>query len=275
MAIDTNSKYYKTLLDKWYSASQIEQMANAVSSWQSAKDVIANTKVSAPATNASVKQASDQKAKEVMDKYNNLWNEINSLTSKVNQASNWITNVSQSSLDKSAKAWTWYVAPIEEKTTTTLVKQDDNTKKLADKWNSYDYATQQDKLSKIKWLKEALDAKWIVSKTAPEQPTTTTTTPTKTTTTKTTTPKQDQWDYQDNSQARMDQIANNLNWYRQTNPWLFEDASAFYNFFIDWKGRSQDQIDFLWDYFNRVQKFWKYDNLPASKGNESNWSNRN
>jgi hypothetical protein len=59
----------------------------------------------------------------------------------------------------------------------------------------------------------------------------------------------------------MDQIANNLNGYRQTMPQLFDDMSAFYNFFIKDKGRSQDQIDFLWDYFNRVQKYGKYDNL--------------
>jgi hypothetical protein len=79
------------------------------------------------------------------------------------------------------------------------------------------------------------------------------------------TPKQDQWDYQDNSQARMDQIANNLNGYRQTMPQLFDDMSAFYNFFIKDKGRSQDQIDFLWDYYNRVQKYGKYDNMSPDQ----------
>ena len=46
------------------------------------------------------------------------------------------------------------------------------------------------------------------------------------------TPKQDEWDYQDNSQARMNQILNNLNGYRQTNPELFKNSDAFYNFFI-------------------------------------------
>ena len=51
-------------------------------------------------------------------------------------------------------------------------------------------------------------------------------------------------------------------------PQLFDDESAFYNFFIDGKGRSQDQIDFLWDYFNRVKKFWKYDNMSP----EALWS---
>ena len=85
-----------------------------------------------------------------------------------------------------------------------------------------------------------------------ETPTTTTTQPKRQTVQ---TPKQAEWDYQDNSQARMNQIADNLNNYRQTMPQLFDDESAFYNFFIDGKGRSQDQIDFLWDYFNRVKKF--------------------
>jgi hypothetical protein len=45
-------------------------------------------------------------------------------------------------------------------------------------------------------------------------------------------PKQVEWDYQDNSQARMDQIADNLNKYTQTNPELFKDYDTFYNFFI-------------------------------------------
>ena len=63
----------------------------------------------------------------------------------------------------------------------------------------------------------------------------------------------------------MDQIANNLNGYRQTMPQLFDDMSAFYNFFIKDKGRSQDQIDFLWDYFNRVQKYGKYDNMSPDE----------
>ena len=45
MAINTNSKAYQSLLAKWYTASQIEQMSGAVASWQSAKDVIANTKI--------------------------------------------------------------------------------------------------------------------------------------------------------------------------------------------------------------------------------------
>jgi hypothetical protein len=63
-----------------------------------------------------------------------------------------------------------------------------------------------------------------------ETPTTTTTQPKRQTVQ---TPKQAEWDYQDNSQARMNQIADNLDKYRQTMPQLFDDESAFYNFFID------------------------------------------
>ena len=177
-----------------------------------------------------------------------------------------MNTVSQTSLNNNynnAKVWTWNVAPIQEQQNQQIVSES-RANRLAKAWEWLDYDTQQKKLNAISWLKEWLASKWITSKTQPTTQTTTTTPTKATTTTKQTTPKQDQWDYQDNSQARMDQIADNLDKYRQTQPWLFEDASAFYNFFIDWKGRSQDQIDYLWDYFNRVQEFGKYDNLPAS-----------
>ena len=186
-------------------------------------------------------------------------------TTTVKQASNWMNSVSQASLDankNNAKAWTWYVAPMPEQD--RLYKQDDVAKSIAEKWNWLDYETQQKKLQTVAWMKEYLDSKWITSKTAPEQPTTTTQTTTPTKTTTKATQQQQQWDYQDNSQARKDQILDHLNTYRTTNPELFEDPSAFYTFFIDWNGRSQEQIDLLWDYFNRVQKYGKYDNLPAS-----------
>ena len=208
------------------------------------------------------------------------WTTTNTWTTKTNtatQTSSWMNAVSKSSLDANknkAQVWTWAVAWYNDSQQRTQEinnrvgqtnKEIESTKsQLAQKWGWLDYDTQQKKLNAISWLKEWLASKWITSKTQPTTQTTTTTPTKTTTTTKQTTPQQDRWDYQDNSQARMDQIANNLDKYRQTQPWLFEDASAFYNFFIDWKGRSQDQIDYLWDYFNRVQKFWKYDNLPAS-----------
>ena len=245
MAVDKNSKAYQSLLNKWYTDEQINQMSSSVSWWQSAKDVVASTQP----TNTTV----------------TYWGKSNVTPTNV------VSQQSQNANYNNAKVNTWAVAsmPEQPKTTTSGINIDN----VAKAWNNMDYATQQDRLSKISWLKEALAKNWITIKEAPEQTntqattqstTTKASTPTKTTTATKTTPQQDRWDYQDNSQARMNEIANNLNWYRQTNPWLFEDGSAFYNFFIKDKGRSQDQIDFLWDYFNRVQKFWKYDNLPAS-----------
>ena len=81
----------------------------------------------------------------------------------------------------------------------------------------------------------------------------------------TVTPQQQQWDYQDNSQARMDQIADNLDKYTQTNPDLFKDYDSFYNFFIAGKGRSEDQIRFLDQYYADYKKNEKYKNLTPEQ----------
>ena len=89
-----------------------------------------------------------------------------------------------------------------------------------------------------------------------------------------TTPKQVEWDYQDNSQARMDQIADNLNKYTQTNPELFKDYDTFYNFFIAWKGRSEDQKRFLDQYYANYKQNEKYGNMtPEELGTGmANWT---
>lgn len=76
-------------------------------------------------------------------------------------------------------------------------------------------------------------------------------------------PKQQERDYQDNSQARMDQIADNLNKYKQTNPELFKDYDSFYNFFIAWKGRSEDQKRFLDQYYADYKQNEKWNNMSA------------
>ena len=73
------------------------------------------------------------------------------------------------------------------------------------------------------------------------------------------------WDYQDNSQARMDEIANNLNNYRITNPNLFDNWGSFYNFFIAWKGRTPEQEKFLTDYYNNMKRYNEYDNLSSDE----------
>lgn len=254
MAINTNSKAYQSLLAKWYTASQIEQMSGAVASWQSAKDVIANTKVwgttttSTPTTKSSNQQTIT---------YNWQVSDNKGWTANMNSMSQ--TAAQANSRDFQVGTWDVAEMPQQPKIQSTTTTKDD---RLAKAWQGLDYETQQKKLSSIAWLKDALAKKGITSKPAP---TTTQTTTTPKRTTQVQTPKQEQWDYQDNSQARMDQIANNLNGYRQTMPQLFDDMSAFYNFFIKDKGRSQDQIDFLWDYYNRVQKYGKYDNMSPDQ----------
>jgi len=80
-----------------------------------------------------------------------------------------------------------------------------------------------------------------------------------------TTPQQQQWDYQDNSQARMNQIADNLDKYTITNPELFNNYDGFYNFFIAWKGRSEDQKRFLDQYYADYKKNEKYNNMSPDE----------
>ena len=251
MAIDTNSKAYKSLLDKWYTADQIQQMSGQVASWQSAKDVIANTKIWG--TTTSTPKSSNQQT----ITYNWQVSDNKGWTANMNSMSQTAAQANS----RNFQVGTWDVAemPQQPKIQSVATTKDD---RLAKAWQGLDYETQQKKLSSIAWLKDALAKKGITSKPAP---TTTQTTTTSKRTTQVQTPKQDQWDYQDNSQARMNQIADNLDMYRQTMPQLFDDMSAFYNFFIKDKGRSQDQIDFLWDYFNRAQKYGKYDNMSPDE----------
>ena len=71
------------------------------------------------------------------------------------------------------------------------------------------------------------------------------------------------WDYQDNSPERMAEILRNLDDLSKSNPWLFSDYNSFYNAFIAWKGRSQEQIDTLNDYFNRMKQYNKYNNMSS------------
>ena len=242
-------------------------MATKAESFAKLQDILQNAWVDINKYNAA--KASWASSEEALKAGWYTWtttNTWNTKTSTSTQTSSWMNAVSQTSLNNNynnAKAWTWSVAWINQPKTQNLQTQTSSSN-VGKAWEWLDYDTQQKKLNAISWLKEWLAERGITSKTQPTTQTTTTTPTKTTTTTKTTTPRQDQWDYQDNSQARMNQIADNLDKYRQTQPWLFEDASAFYNFFIDWKGRSQDQIDYLWDYFNREQEFGKYDNLPAS-----------
>ena len=78
-------------------------------------------------------------------------------------------------------------------------------------------------------------------------------------------PKQQERDYQDNSQARMNQILDNLNTYSRTNPDLFKDYDSFYNFFIRDKGRSQDQIDVLNNFYADYKRTEWYNNMTPEE----------
>lgn len=249
MAINTNSKAYQWLLDKWYSASEIQQMSNAVNSWKTTQQAF--DEIKSQRANTQTPQQSNYQT----ITYNWQVSDNKGWTANMNSMSQ--TAAQANSRDFQVGTWDVVDTPQQPKVQSVTTPQVDRVWKA---WQGLDYETQQKKLNSIAWLKDALAKKGITSKT----PTTTqtTTTPKRTTTQ---TPKQDQWDYQDNSQARMDQIANNLNGYRQTMPQLFDDMSAFYNFFIKDKGRSQDQIDFLWDYYDRVQKYGKYDNMSPEQ----------
>ena len=134
---------------------------------------------------------------------------------------------------------------------------------LANFWNNLSYEQQQNYLNQNPNLKQSVVSKWLTIK----QPEATPTTPT-TPTTPEETPKQWEWDYQDDSPERMAEIAQNLEMYKQTMPYLFSDKKAFDDFFINWKGRSQAQIDFLNQWFDNNQKYGKYDALTP----ESIWA---
>lgn len=127
-------------------------------------------------------------------------------------------------------------------------------------WDNLSYDDQQKYLGQYKGLQESLTAKGITNKAKPEEAAQTT----PTTPTKTTTPTgKDEWDYQDASEWRIYEIAWHLNDYRVSQPNLFNDWATFSNFFIDWKDRSQEQLNYLRDYFNAVKRYNSLDNMTA------------
>jgi len=140
----------------------------------------------------------------------------------------------------------WTTTP----TATTTAKS--TSSDLSNYWNNLSYEQQQSALNNNPNLKSNLASRWLTIKPAP-------------TNNNVNTQKQNDgnWDYQDNSQARMDEIANNLNQYRITNPDLFDDWSSFYNFFIAWKWRTPEQEKFLTDYYNNMKKYNQYDNMSS------------
>ena len=140
-------------------------------------------------------------------------------------------------------------------TNATPAWKSDTISAMKEYWEWLDYDQQQEKIKASPWLKEWLAKYGIVSKTKPTDTTQTETTPT--------TPSK--WDYSDNSPERMGEIADNLERYYLTNPWLFTDENAFRNFFIDWKWRTPEQEQFLMDYFKNRQIYNEYDWYTAEK----------
>lgn len=228
----------------------------ALASWASSEEALKAgwyTWQKAQTTSQATYDASQQKSNQIIQQKQDISNQLNSMSQTAAQANS-----------RNSQVGTWDVAEMPQQQTQQLVSQA-RADRLTKSWNNLTAEQQQERLNRTAWLAEALAKKWLTVKPTTTTQPATTTQPTIQKTTQPQTPKQEQWDYQDNSQARMDQIANNLNGYRQTMPQLFDDMSAFYNFFIKDKGRSQDQIDFLWDYYDRVQKYGKYDNMSPEQ----------
>ena len=238
----------KWQIESSYTTEKYNQLVNQLNakywSWASSS----TPKTTTTTNKTSTPQTTVETYRWVVDNPNTSW------TSNMN-------SMSQSSAQynsRNAQVNTGDVVDMPEQPKVSSVQQPTQDK-FAQSWANMTAAQQQAALRK-KGMLDYINSKWLTVK-KEETPVTTTTKPKQTTYT---TPKQQEWDYQDNSQARMDEIARNLNWFRQTNPELFQDPSTFYGFFIDWKGRSQDQIDYLWNYYDRVKKYSKYDNMPAS-----------
>lgn len=264
MAIDKNSKAYQSLLNSGYTDEQIMQMHQQVASWQNASQVVANTPKgtsSSPKSNYQNQWAGNYVYNSNTWYYENTSNRSNNTTNQNLWASNsnsWSSRVRSSSYqNQGAGNYTynptsWYYEKQQSQTSTPASSWwMDATRQY---WEWLSYEQQQEKFNQIPWLKESVTKKWWNVKSAGWQwqtwPTQTQSNPW-------------QWDYQDNSDARMYEMANNLNGYRVSNPELFSDWNTFSNFFINGKWRSQEQIDFLKSYFNAVKQYNSYDNMSA------------
>ena len=264
MAIDKNSKAYQSLLNSGYTDEQIMQMHQQVASWQNASQVVANTPKgtsSSPKSNYQNQGAGNYVYNSNTWYYENTSNRSNNTTNQNLWASNsnsWSSGVRSSSYQNqwagnyTYNPTSWYYEKQQSQTSTPASSWwMDATRQY---WEWLSYEQQQEKFNQIPWLKESVTKKWWNVKSAGWQwqtwPTQTQSNPW-------------QWDYQDNSDARMYEMANNLNGYRVSNPELFNDRNTFSNFFINGKWRSQEQIDFLKSYFNAVKQYNSYDNMSA------------
>lgn len=263
MAIDKNSKAYQSLLNSGYTDEQIMQMHQQVASWQNASQVVANTpkgSTSTPANTSSTPKTNTYQNQGAGNyAYNpKTWyyeNTSNNQNAGSTTSNSWWTKTNtyqnQWAGSYSYNPTTWYYEKTNNQTSTPA-NTSSNLDTTRQYWEGLTYEQQQEKFNQIPWLKESLTKKWWNIKTAGGQQQTGTTQ---------TNPWQ--WDYQDNSDARMYEIASNLNGYRMSNPELFSDWNTFSNFFINGKWRSQEQIDFLKSYFNSVKQYNSYDNMSA------------
>lgn len=266
MAIDKNSKAYQSLLNSGYTDEQIMQMHQQVASWQNASQVVANTPKGSTSTSTNTSSTPRTNTYQNQGAGNYTYNPTTwyyENTSNQNAGSS--TNTSwggRTNTNTYQNQWagnytynptSWYYEKTNNQTSTPA-NTSSNLNTTRQYWEGLTYEQQQEKFNQIPWLKESLTKKWWTIKSPNgqwwQQTTQTQANPW-------------QWDYQDNSDARMYEIASNLNGYRVSNPELFSDWNTFSNFFINGKWRSQEQIDFLKSYFNSVKQYNSYDNMSA------------
>lgn len=276
MAISDNE--LNSLKNQWNNLSYADQQAKLSSNsklqwalnslWLSVKSAPTST------TTTTVNNSTTTNTNTNTNRNTGTTNNTNTTNTATNNSTTWTTW----STGTNNAAWYNQVKPEEVNNRTRA--SNSTVDNLWYQWDKLTYEQQQEKFNQTPALRTAVEKLWLKIKWPNDVTPTTSTTNTGTTNTGTTWTTGNtgdiwktentfvpwsEWDYQDNSQARMDQIANNLSRYRVTNPELFENRDDFYNFFIKDKGRSQDQIDYLWSYYDNVQKYWKYDTLTPNE----------
>lgn len=263
MATITNQEYQNVLnyANSNYTADSLKNYSNAyknyMSQWMSSND--AYNKASSLLVKSNTSTASTPTSTQTTATQSSANRNTTSTATSTNNNRNtgtyvdsdWYTSATQRNM---ATNWAEFGRSntTQNQTSTPATSNLSNTKNM---WDNLSYDQQQEKLNQIPWLKDSLTKRWWTIKSPTTQWTQQTPSGSQT--------NPWQWDYQDNSDARMMEIANNLNGYRISNPDLFNDWNTFSKFFIDGKGRSQDQISYLKDYFDAVKQYNWYDNMSA------------
>ena len=236
---------YKTKIETSYSTDDYNKLTTNLNKlyWSSSTTPVSSTSSSTPTTSTSSSTRTNNTSSKDYNWINQNWNNY--------RDSGWYYSATERN---AATGWAEFginqtSTPTQTDTTSTTPTSN-NAKILRDAWDKKSYQEQQDLLNKNPWLKEQVQKAGWTFKTADE-------TPTKTDT-GTWTPS-GQWDYQDNSPERMQQIADNLEKMYQTNPWLFANEQTFRDFFINWVNRTPEQEKFLMDYYKNRQIYNEYD----------------